>query len=368
MPPLLPYSVVRALLFRLDAERAHLIVFRLLRVFETMLEPTGARQLSFTPALRQEVLDRCFPNPIGLAAGLDKNAELPHVWPAMGFGFAELGTITAKEQPGNPRPRIFRLPEHHAIVNRMGFNNDGAEKVARRLNRHLSRRPVSVPLGINIGKSRITPLQDAVSDYLASLRALFPYADYFVLNVSSPNTPGLRNLQSEARLELLLKAVQEENSALAQTCGGRTVPVLVKLAPDLNDDALRSIVEVAKRCRVAGLIATNTTLQRPDLSRSDIRTTEAGGLSGAPLRKLSTNIVRNLFRLTEGRVPIIGVGGIFTAEDAYEKICAGASLVQVYTGLIYCGPSLPRILCTGLRDLLHRDGIDHIADAVGRNA
>jgi len=357
------YRVVRPLLFRLDAEQAHNLVFTGLALAESL-----ARRLNPAPGLEPTLAQRIwglrFAQPIGLAAGLDKNAAAPHVWPLLGFGFAELGTITQHAQPGNPRPRLFRLPADRALINRLGFNNHGAAAVATRLERLWHAGPPAIPIGINLGKSKITPLGDAAGDYVHSLRTLWRFASYVVINVSSPNTPGLRDLQAEEELARLLDAVLAENHSLAAHHGRPAPPILIKIAPDLADEALPGIVAVARR-GAAGLIATNTTIRRENLHTP---IDEAGGLSGAPLRRRSTEVIRRLYQLTAGSLPIIGVGGVFDAADAYEKIRAGARLVQVYTGLIYEGPTLPRDIANGLVSLLRRDGIAHIQDAVGRDA
>ncbi len=358
------YSWIRPLLFRFDAESVHDLALRLLALLEARLAHRGTPGPVDDPLLAQDVWGLHFRNPVGLAAGLDKNAALPHVWPALGFGFAELGTVTALAQPGNPPPRLFRLPADRALINRLGFNNPGASVVAATLARRLGQRRSSVPLGINIGKSKAAPLEQAVADYLCSFRALAPLADYVAVNVSSPNTPGLRDLQSEAPLTELLGALREENVRLADSTQRRPMPILVKVAPDLSEAELATIVAVAERSGIAGLIATNTTVERAMLTPTALAQ-EAGGLSGAPLRDRSTSVIRTLFRLSAGGLPIIGVGGIFTAEDAYEKIRAGATLIQAYTGFIYEGPSFPRLLCSGLRTLLKRDGLTNIRDAIG---
>ncbi len=362
------YRLLRPLLFRIDPETSHAFAFAALRPLQRALQRFGPAVSAPDPLLRQALWGLNFPHPIGLAAGFDKNGELPHVWAAMGFGFAELGTVTDHAQPGNPRPRLFRLPADRALINRLGFNNRGAAAVAVALARRLRHHRPPIPLGVNLGKSARTPLAEASADYRNSLRALFPTADYVAINVSSPNTPGLRDLQSEAYLTPLLTAIQEENRRLASARGVAPLPLLVKVAPDLGDDELRSIVSVAQDCQVAGIIATNTTVHRESLYADDATASEGGGLSGAPLSQRSTAVIRTLYCLTEGRLPIIGVGGIFSALDAYEKIRAGASLLQVYTSLIYEGPRLPHRLCAGLRQLLARDGFTHIAAAVGRDA
>jgi dihydroorotate dehydrogenase len=279
-----------------------------------------------------------FPNPVGLAAGFDKNAVALPAWESLGFGFIEAGTITAKTQPGNPKPRVFRLPEQRALINRMGFNNDGAGVVADRLARlRASGRWPGVPVGINIGKSRVTPVEEAVGDYLVSFERLFPFADYFALNVSSPNTPGLRSLQDRDALDALISAVQTKNAGLGNK------PVLVKIAPDLEFSQIEEILELAEARGLAGLIATNTTLDHSCVPQGR---DQQGGLSGAPLRGRSTEIVR--FITARTKLPLIAVGGIEDADSALEKLDAGAALIQLYTGFIYRGPALPRGICRAL--------------------
>jgi len=360
------YHAVRPLLFRLDAERAHEIVFAGLTACEAALARAARAPRAWThPMLDQSLWGVTFPNPVGLAAGLDKDARAPHVWPLLGFGFAELGTVTAVAQPGNPRPRLFRLPRDRALVNRLGFNNSGADAVAQRLARLSNSVPPAVPLGINIGKSRVTPLEDAAQDYVASFRKLVSFASYVVINVSSPNTPGLRDLQAEDHLGALLVALVKENTTLAAARHRPPTPLLIKVAPDLADEALATIVEVAQRGGAAGLVATNTTIRRDGLTTP---TGESGGLSGAPLRARATEVIRMLRRRAGPELPIIGVGGIFNAADAYAKIRAGASLVQLYTGMIYEGPRVAHRIARGLVDLLRRDGFAHLREAVGKDA
>jgi dihydroorotate dehydrogenase len=360
------YRALRPLLYRLDAERAHDLVFSGLTACEWLLVRRGRAPQPWThPALVQQLWNLTFPNPVGLAAGFDKDARTPHVWPLLGFGFAELGTITAEAQPGNPRPRLFRLPRDRALINRMGFNNAGADAVAQRLARTQGHIQSSIPIGINLGKSRVTPLDAAADDYVRSLRKLFAFASYVVINVSSPNTPGLRDLQAEEQLTALLAALVRENAALAAATRQPPRPLLIKLAPDLADEALATIVQVARDGGAAGLVATNTTIRRDGLTTP---IAEAGGLSGAPLRERATTVIRTLHRLAGTTLPIIGVGGIFTAADAYAKIRAGASLVQLYTGMIFEGPRLASRIAHGLVELLRRDGLAHLSDAVGRDA
>lgn len=283
---------------------------------------------------------------------------------ALGFGFIEVGTVTNLPQTGNPRPRLFRLQSDQALINRMGFNNEGARKVSQNLSLH---RPACV-LGVNIGKSRAVALEEATDDYLASFESVYDVADYVAVNVSSPNTPGLRQLQNADALYALLQALESRNRELAGRLSERKpLPLLVKIAPDLQEHELESIVDVAERAGLAGIIATNTTTQRTGLktSSSIIEACGEGGLSGAPLRASSTEIIASLYSLTRGRIPIIGVGGIFSAEDAWNKICAGASLIQIYTGFIYEGPGIVRDINEGLHERLLKHGFRTLDEAVG---
>ncbi len=311
--------------------------------------------------LEQKLWGVNFPNPLGLAAGFDKDAVAAGVWSHLGFGFSELGTVTFQAQPGNPRPRLFRLPQDLAALNRMGFNNYGAAAMATKLAQ--ASTSLSSPIGINLGKSKVTPLDAAAADYLGSFRQLKDWGDYFVVNVSSPNTPGLRSLQDAAQLALILDALQQENQG--------EKPILVKIAPDLEWEAIADILAIAKTYKIAGIIATNTTISRQGLKTQAIAATgksvetEAGGISGAPLRDRSTEVIRLIWKQTQGQLPIIGVGGIFTAEDAWEKITAGASLVQVYTGWIYEGPWMVRRILAGLLQKLEARGLATISEAVG---
>lgn len=324
--------LVRPLLFSLDPETAHHLAINCLR-FAANLSPALRLLRRFEPPLNARTLfGLTFANPIGLAAGFDKNGVALPAWEALGFGFVEIGTVTAKSQPGNPRPRIFRYPEQRALINRLGFNNDGAEMVARRLQRlRESGRWPRIPVGVNIGKSKATPLDHANDDYLYSFRALHEFADYVVLNVSSPNTAGLRSLQEPDALMSLLRAINQERSARARK------PVLLKIAPDLLEEELAQIVEVCEAHEVAGIVATNTTLDRTAIAGG-----EEGGLSGLPLRQKSSDVIRFLRSRTS--LPIIGVGGICDAESAREKFSAGAQLLQIYTGFVYRGPEVLREL------------------------
>ena len=319
-----------------------------------------------------------FPNPIGLAAGMDKEGEAAPIWPALGFGHAELGAATWGAQPGNPAPRVFRAVPDEAIVNRMGFNNHGASALAEALAawRAQGRWPAH-PVGINLGKTKVTPLEKAPDDYAKSLEALWAQADFFVVNVSSPNTPNLRLLQDKSALTDILSAMQEVNRRMANSSGKTAEntpaspapikPILVKVAPDLGFEALDEILTVVGPQKVAGIVATNTTLERPTTDDPDLRRVygEAGGLSGKPLRARSTEIIRHLYRQSRGALPIIGVGGIFTADDAWEKIAAGASLLQIYTSLVFEGPGVARALVVGLQERLGRAGLRDLSQAVG---
>jgi dihydroorotate dehydrogenase len=329
------------------------------------------------PRLPVQLFGLSFPNPIGLAAGMDKGADAVPAWAALGFGFSELGAVTRQAQPGNPPPRVFRAIADEAIVNRMGFNNAGAETMAARLAtlRSCGRWPAH-PVGVNLGKSKTTPLDRAADDYAESFRLLWPYLDFFVVNVSSPNTPNLRQLQDKAALDEILAALQEINQSLAQAAsaqtGGTTPalrrrPVLVKVAPDLSFDALDDLLALVGPRDLAGIVATNTTVARPPAADPSVQAVyaEAGGLSGRPLTQRSTEVIRHLHRQTRGALPIIGVGGIFNADDAWDKITAGASLLQLYTGLVFEGPGLPRTIVRGLIQRLLRHGFGCVQDAVG---
>ena len=324
---------VRPILFRMEPERAHHFALNFLRRAPQIPGALALLRSFAPPAQPQTVFGLNFSNPIGLAAGFDKNGVAIPAWEALGFGFAEIGTVTARPQPGNPTPRIFRCPPQAALINRLGFNNDGADVVAARLRklRDSSLRPL-IPIGVNLGKSKATPLEEAPADYLYSFRQLHPFADYIALNVSSPNTPGLRTLQEHGALVALLRAVTEENARLS-----RPKPILLKIAPDLSDKSLEEIIGAVEQFQLAGLIATNTTLDHSGLAGA---VDQAGGLSGAPLRERSTAVVQFLRKRTP--LPIIGVGGIADAGSAWEKREAGAQLLQIYTGLIYRGPNLLR--------------------------
>ncbi|PSB15775.1 dihydroorotate dehydrogenase (quinone) [filamentous cyanobacterium Phorm 46] len=313
--------------------------------------------------LEQSLWGLSFQNPVGLAAGFDKNGVAADIWANFGFGFAELGTVTCQPQPGNPQPRLFRLTQDSAALNRMGFNNQGAVAMAARFQAAQHNPQSSFPLGINLGKSKVTPLEEAAADYLESFKLLKDWGDYFVVNVSSPNTPGLRSLQDADQLSTILSVLQQENQGIK--------PILVKIAPDLEPEAIVSILDLAKTYQLAGIIATNTTIRRDGLKTQILRETgkpiaeEAGGISGIPVQVRSTEVIRFISKYTKGELPIIGVGGIFTAEDAWEKITAGASLIQVYTGWVYEGPWMVRRILQGLLQKLEEHGFNSISEAIG---
>jgi len=334
------YKLVKPILFSLDPEEAHHLVSGGLHSFCKLWG--GKRLLKSIyayehPKLERNVFGLTFKNPIGLAAGFDKNAAFVEEMDALGFGFIEIGTVTPKPQPGNDRPRLFRLVDDKALINRMGFNNQGVDVAANRL-RHLKKHhPVTV--GGNIGKNKMTANEDAVKDYIVCFDALFDVVDYFVVNVSSPNTPGLRALQDKEPLMHILNALQQRNHK-----EGISRPILLKIAPDLTDGQLDDIIEIVRETGIAGIVATNTTISRDGLNSAQLAS-ETGGLSGVPLTRRATEVIRYLSTHSHQPLPIIGVGGIHTPEDALEKLEAGAALIQLYTGFIYEGPSLIKHIC-----------------------
>jgi len=376
------YRQLRPFLFAGDAEKVH---ERMLSSVEFISKIPGFLPLlrkvyvEDNPLLHTQLFDNVIDNPIGLAAGFDKDGRIHPALFALGFGFVEIGTVTPHPQKGNPRPRLFRLPEDQAVINRMGFNNQGAWKMAERLVAKTLKiksadadlfevsgdYPANISsgmLGINIGKNKDTTLENATDDYVSALSTLHPFADYFTLNISSPNTKDLRNMQEKEALRILLDSVCARRDELDRN-HSRNTPLLVKLAPDLDEDALKNSVRVMQEFSIQGVIATNTTVARPVL-KSKYRT-ETGGLSGKPLQKRSTEMIRTLFAELGTDIPIIGVGGIFNGADAYEKIKAGAAAVQIYTALIYEGPGLVRKVKAELADLLERDGYKSVSEAVG---
>lgn len=356
------YPILLQLMFRLDPERIHGIAAAAIRFAGTTV---GARQMTaqllttHDPVLRQTVFGIDFPAPLGLAAGFDKSASAVNAWGQLGFGYAEIGTITGRPQPGNPTPRLFRLPADRALINRMGFNNPGARVAAE----HLAGArpgPVTVPIGANIGKTKVVPVEEAAEDYRFSARVLGPLADFVVVNVSSPNTPGLRDLQAVDSLRPILAAVQGETDK----------PVLVKIAPDLADDDIDAVADLAVELGLAGIVATNTTIARTGLRTpaGEVEAMGAGGLSGAPLAERSLQVLRRLYARVGGRIALVSVGGIETADQAWERILAGASLLQGYTGFIYGGPLWTKQIHDGLAARVRAAGYSSIAEAVGSGA
>jgi len=345
-------KIVRPLMFGLEAERAHELGIRALK--SGLAGPFYSDPNVFDfGGIKRFGLE--FPNPIGVAAGFDKNGIVFEQLASLGFGSVEVGTVTVKPQRGNEKPRLFRLPKDNALINRLGFNNDGAKVVAGRL---ASRKRKSV-VGVNIGKNKDVPNEEAIENYLACFEIVHPVADYIAVNVSSPNTPGLRDLQKNDNLDELLSALQMRNKELG------TKPLLVKIAPDLTEADIESIVDVAIRLKLSGLIATNTTVSRERLKTNDVDSFGNGGLSGKPLSDRSTEVISMIFKASGGKLPIIGVGGIFTAEDAFEKIAAGASLLQVYTGFVYGGPRFAQDINSGLANILEAKGFSTLDEAVG---
>jgi dihydroorotate dehydrogenase len=329
-------SLIRPILFSFKAEKAHHLTFKMMK---TLFAIPGVKALNNAmfgiqhKRLEREVFGLTFKNPVGLAAGFDKDAKLIDEFASLGFGFIEIGTLTPVGQPGNPKPRLFRVQDDQGVINRMGFNNEGTEEAIKRL----KARKSSVLIGGNIGKNKVTPNEEAAQDYERSFEALFNYVDYFVVNVSSPNTPNLRALQDKEPLKDLLFRLQQRNAAKQ-----KPKPILLKIAPDLTEEQLDDIVEIVIETNTAGVIATNTTISRDGLKtpKSEIESIGAGGLSGKPVTQRATEVIAHLHQKSAGKFPIIGVGGIMSAEDAIAKLKAGASLVQVYTGFIYEGPSL----------------------------
>ncbi|MEM6698079.1 MAG: quinone-dependent dihydroorotate dehydrogenase [Bacteroidota bacterium] len=331
------YQLLKPLLFQIAPEKAHHLTVKLFKIVLNIPIINTLFKQNYRyehPTLEKQLFGLNFKNPVGLAAGFDKDGKYFREMAALGFGFIEVGTVTPKGQVGNPQPRLFRLPEDEALINRMGFNNDGVEALIKQLKKG---KPKGVIIGGNIGKNKVTPNEQAVEDYKITFEALFPYVDYFVVNVSSPNTPNLRDLQEKEPLTKLLSTLQDLNQAKIQP-----KPLLLKIAPDLTFSQIDDVIEIAGEVKLDGLIATNTTIDRSNLAATDtqIESIGAGGLSGAPLRKRATEVIRYIHEKTNGALPIVGVGGINSAEDALEKIQAGASLVQIYTGLIYQGPTL----------------------------
>lgn len=337
------YRLIRSLLFRLDPEQAHTLTLNLIRLVG-VLPPLRVllRAWYAGPERPVQAFGLTFRNPVGLAAGYDKDGLGWRGLAALGFGHIEVGTVTPRPQPGNPKPRIFRLPQHQAVINRMGFPGKGAQFVRRQL---FGSRPADLILGINLGKNKDTPLEEAAGDYLELIKIFAPLGDYLAINVSSPNTVGLRRLQARQELESLLSQINRERR-VQEAQLERRVPVLVKLAPDLSAEELEDALEVLQRNEMDGVIATNTTISRAGLGGPHAG--ETGGLSGSPLTRRSTEMIRQICRYTNGKLPVVGVGGVMNAGDARQKLDAGASLVQVYTGLVYAGPGLVKQILLGM--------------------
>jgi len=355
-------------LFRKDPEESHEMILRGLARLEFLYGTFEDWYHVEDPRLAVKVGPLNFPNPVGLAGGFDKNVTAPKMISSFGFGFMEVGAITAQAQPGNPKPRLYRLPEDDALINRLGFNNEGAVALAAKLARLRARGGwPKIPLGINIGRTKVVETKDAVADFLACFSQLFPHGDFFTLNVSSPNTPNLRDLQEQSLLRELLVAVQEKNRALAAQARTDAKPLFVKIAPDMEFSQVDEIIDVVLQTKLTGIIATNATAFLREGLRSP-HGREPGGLSGRPLTARATDFIRHLYRATAGALPIIGAGGIFTAEDAYDKIKAGASAVQILTGFVYEGPGAVKRINRGLLKLIERDGFKNIAEAVGQAA
>jgi dihydroorotate dehydrogenase len=356
-------KLIRPLMFRLDAEPAHELGMKGLRSGLAAPFYADARSFGIGP-VRRFGLE--FPNPVGIAAGFDKNAVAVDQLASLGFGFVEVGTVTHRPQPGNPKPRMFRLGEDQALINRLGFNNEGAEAVAARL---VKLKPKCV-LGINIGKNKDVPIEDATENYLAAFKLLQPLADYIAINISSPNTPNLRELQRSDNLDELLGVLQDANwepsEGVAEASGRRHAkPLLVKIAPDLSEAETEAAVDMCRKHDISGIIATNTTIDRGGLRSPDVSEIGAGGLSGRPLEAKSTAVISTIYKYSKGKLPIIGVGGVFDAQDAFNKIAAGASLVQAYTGFIYRGPGFAREVNEGLARILAERSLSSIEEAVG---
>jgi dihydroorotate dehydrogenase len=339
------FALARPILHRIDAEQAHRLTIAGLKSGLAGVAPDR-----HYPALTTKLFDLNFPNPVGLAPGFDKNAEVPDAMLAQGFGFVEIGTVTPRPQIGNPKPRLFRLTEDQAVINRMGFNNDGQAAVLARLE---ARRRCGGIVGVNIGANKDS--EDRIGDYVSGLKHFASVASYITVNISSPNTPGLRNLQGRGDLQKLLDRLNDVRP--------KNLSMLLKIAPDLSDEDLQDVADVCGSGAVDGVIVSNTTLSRPPLNSNHSQ--ESGGLSGRPLFDLSTGMLRRFYQMTNGRIPLIGVGGVSDAETAWQKICAGASLVQLYSALVYRGPALVQEICEGLAVKLGEHGFNTLAEAVG---
>ncbi len=369
---LLYRTFLRPAVFLQDSENAHSRVLSVLsRMSRSRFSLSMLGTLYRSPELPVKLFNLDFSNPVGVAAGMDKNGDAVPSWQSIGYGFCEIGGVTLHEQPGNPKPRMFRASKDKALINRMGFNNIGAHAIQEKLQywKNKGLWPDS-PVGINLGKSKITPLKDAPLDYSGSIKILWKHADFFVINVSSPNTPGLRDLQESKNLDLIIKKCCETNKECSEGDDNTLKPILVKIAPELEDGFLEDIVKLVKKHKLSGIVATNTTVDRPETTNANTEKIykEVGGLSGVPLKDKSTEMISKIYKLTKGKIPIIGVGGIFTAEDAWNKITAGASIVQLYTGLVFEGPGIAKSIVKGLKKRVESEGLESISDAVGIKA
>jgi dihydroorotate dehydrogenase len=357
-------KLIRPLLFNLPTEMAHEVGLEALKLglASPVTQKYFAERFGDQSIGKLERFGLSFKNPLGVAAGFDKNGKVVNQLSALGFGFVEVGTVTFSPQKGNEKPRLFRLPEDKALINRLGFNNEGTLKVVERLKKINS----TCVLGVNIGKNKDVPNQEAIENYLASFDLAFGVADYIAVNVSSPNTPNLRELQKAENLEELLAALQNRNRELS--ADNRIKPLLVKIAPDLTEAEIERIVEICTNLNLSGIIATNTTINRGNLKTKNIEGIGAGGLSGKPLKSRSNEVVRKIYQYSKGKLPVIGVGGIFTAEDAFEKIAVGASLIQAYTGFVYQGFTFARDVNSGLKKILEERGFEDLNAAVGSDS
>ena len=359
---------IRPIIAIQDSEKAHTRSVKSLRRFSNNVITRSLLSLIYKSKknLPHRVFDMDYNHPFGLAAGMDKNGEAINGWQSIGLSFAEIGGVTMLEQIGNPKPRMFRSSKHKALVNRMGFNNPGSENMENSLKAHYNRfgKP-KIPIWVNLGKSKLTDNIDAHIDYSTTLKRLWKYTDLFVINVSSPNTPNLRDLQGEEELKKIISSCMEVNAEQALVNESKQKPILVKVAPDMTLEQLEQIVSVAIDAGCSGIVATNTTVSRAEEFDGDAKLAETGGMSGKPLKDKSTDFIRHIYQFTEGKFPIVGVGGIMNAEDAWEKITAGASLIQAYSGFVFEGPSLSKQIVNGLYKKLKQHNLTNIHDAVG---
>jgi dihydroorotate dehydrogenase len=367
----LGYSIIaKPILAIQDSEKAHSRALKLLRLMVSNPVTRSSVSLIYKPSkqIPTELFGLDFRNPFGIAAGMDKRAEALRGWESLGLGFMEIGGITMLEQLGNPKPRMFRAGKSKALVNRMGFNNPGSENIAIQLNRHFSKHgPPKIPLWINLGKSKLTELEDAAEDYATTMQRLWKYADVFVINVSSPNTPNLRELQKDEDLRKIIESWKFVNESESKLQGKSLKPLLVKISPDVDDEQLVAIVNTARSNGCNGIIATNTTMSRPsEISASEQALfAQTGGMSGLPIQQSSTEMISKIYKMTNGEFPIVGVGGIMSGEDAWQKICAGASLIQAYSGFVFEGASLTKQVVNGIDKKMKQNGYSSLDQSIG---